>query len=217
MDLRSSIQRVVSLARLQWSDSQETYKTAAYFVLGVLFIGIGLLPLYPQIRWYVSGPPQAAQESLLAFAVPEYASTTPATTVSSSTKRLRIPSIGVDMEVVDEPGVGEQEAFERGAWLLPRTAIPGGDPGNAVIAAHRYLYTEGPNTFFHLDKLSEGDEVFVDWRGETYTYIVQDSTVVPPTAVEILEQTDETILTLFTCTPVYTTKNRLVVTAKLST
>lgn len=162
-----------------------------------------------------------ANDTLLSFAVSEVTSSTESgvidMVVSSTMKRVIIPSIGVDMEIVDEEGISEEEAFLRGAWLLPRTAVPNRDSGNTVIAAHRFLYTSGPNTFYHLDKVKEGDEIIVEWQGERFVYTVSGSKVVPPTAVEILTPTEAPMLTLFTCTPIFTTKNRLVVTAKLST
>lgn len=158
-------------------------------------------------------PHDQSEATLLAFDETEQEGNTTDSFFSTSTNRIAIPSIGVDMEIINEPGITEDAAFERGAWLLPRTAEPSRETGNSVIAAHRFLRTDGPNTFFHLDKLSPGDDIIITWEGETITYRVDDSTVVPPTAVEILTPTEAPRLTLFTCTPVFTTENRLVITA----
>jgi LPXTG-site transpeptidase (sortase) family protein len=66
-----------------------------------------------------------------------------------------------------------------------------------------------------LDKLEVGDTVSVLWNGKVYAYVVDASKVVPPTEVSVLNPSKTKILTLFTCTPVFTTKERLVVTARL--
>lgn len=192
------------------------YLIIALVCLGVLFLAIGLRPLYPEIRYRLFGPPNQ-EELLLGFDVNGIATDTPGAyqEAATGTPRIMIPSIGVNMEIVADES-DEQTAFARGAWLLPGTAEPGGVSGNAVIAAHRYLYTSGPNTFYHLDKLKEGNRILIDWQGKHYTYRVRDSFVVSPQMVEILKQTEKPILTLFTCHPVFTTKSRLVVTAELT-
>ena len=111
----------------------------------------------------------------------------------------------------------ETKALAKGAWLIPGTARPGGKIGynNTVISAHRYMYTSGPKTFYNLDKVKIGDTISVMWNGKTFNYIVSDTAVVKPSAVYILSPTKKQVLTLFTCTPVFTTKNRLVVRAVL--
>jgi len=188
------------------------YLIIALVCLGVLFLAIGLRPLYPEIRYRLFGPPDPGV--LLDFSEGVEPTVGQDDGAATGTTRIMIPAIGVNMEiVVDE--TDEQTAFSRGAWLLPGTAEPGGTSGNAVIAAHRYLYTSGPNTFYHLDKLKEGNRILIDWQGKHYTYRVRDSFVVSPQMVEILKQTEKPILTLFTCHPVFTTKSRLVVTAEL--
>jgi sortase A len=137
--------------------------------------------------------------------------------LATSTERYRliIPKIGVDIPIIINEQ-NEKRGLARGAWQIPGTAEPGevGGYGNMVLSAHRYLYTSGPHTFFNLDKLAAGDEIIIEWLGETYRYVVEGSRVVPPTEVSILNPTSEPLLTLFTCTPVFSTKNRLVITAR---
>lgn len=124
---------------------------------------------------------------------------------------LQIPKIGVDGEII----VSESdEALNEGLWHIPGSAFPG-EKGNVVIAAHRWLYTPPhPETFYDLDKLKPGDTIMYVYKGVKYTYIVSGFEIVGPKDVRILKQ-DETKLTLFTCHPLYSTKERYVVTAKL--
>lgn len=124
---------------------------------------------------------------------------------------LVIPKIGVDSPIVEGAG---PEALNSGLWRRPHTSTPD-KGGNTVITGHRFLYTSGPTTFYNLDKLKVGDKFFMYWKGKEYDYEVTETLIVPATAVEIEQNTDETMLTLYTCHPLWTSKDRLVVRAKL--
>lgn len=134
---------------------------------------------------------------------------------TSSTYRLIIPRIGVDMPIV----VGEtdeKKGLDGGAWLIPGTALPGrGDPyNNTVLSAHRFKYTSGKYTFFEVDKLIPEDEIIIRSKNKELKYKVIKTEVVLPTAVQILDKTESPLLTLFTCTPKFSSKYRLVIYAK---
>ncbi len=197
--------------------ARTTYSIGAALIsIGLIIKGVYFLSSAFQGN-ELSVPLPVVTSTLLSF---DIASSTAQIPVATSTLsyRLIIPKIGVDMPIViDEKN--ETRGLAQGAWQIPGTAVPGeeGGYGNIVLSAHRYLYTSGPRTFFNLDKLEAGDEISIEWLGKTYVYVVDGSAVVPPTAVEILNPSAEPRLTLFTCTPVFTTKNRLVVTAYLST
>lgn len=127
-----------------------------------------------------------------------------------SENRLVIPEIEVDAQIY----AGDNSALENGPWRNPKTSTPERG-GNTVIAAHRFLYTNGPNTFYHLDKVEEGDLITVFWEGREYVYEVTSIFEVEPTAIEIEDNTEEAILTLYTCAPLWTSEKRLVVRSKL--
>ncbi|WP_050008218.1 class D sortase [Butyrivibrio sp. WCE2006] len=91
------------------------------------------------------------------------------------------------------------------------TASPG-ESGNCVIAGHRN-YTFG-KYFNRLGELEIGDTIYVDTFGETYEYSVKEIKVVEPTDLSVLDNTEEEILTLYTCTPIYIATHRLVIIAK---
>jgi len=123
---------------------------------------------------------------------------------------LIIPKIDVYGEVL----VGDSiNLLNSGIWHRPDTSTPPAG-GNTVFVAHRFQYTTGPNTFYHLDKLAVGDEITVFWNGIEYDYSVIEVSVVSPDEVEIEYNTEEPIVTLYTCTPLWTATNRLVVKAK---
>ena len=124
--------------------------------------------------------------------------------------RLVIPEIGVDGELNE----GDKAALEMGLWHRPGTSNPALG-GNTVIVAHRFLYSSGPITFYHLDKMQIGDEFSIYWEGKEYVYKVFDIFEVNPDQTEIEEDTVNNIVTLYTCTPLYTANKRLVVRAEL--
>ena len=124
---------------------------------------------------------------------------------------LIIPKIGVNTAIIE----GTTEAtLDKGIWHRPKSSTPD-KGGNTVLAGHRYQYVTGPHTLFSLDKVAVGDRIMLYWEGKKYIYEVFETSVVPPTAIEIENNTEEAILTIYTCTPIYTTLNRLVVKAKV--
>src|SRR3989344_5893560 len=116
---------------------------------------------------------------------------------------LYIRKIGVEINIVE----GKNEnALYQGAWRIPGTSEPGFG-GNTVIGGHRWQFKPpSTRTFYNLDKLAVGDEIRVLWEGKEYAYKVRETKIVKPDQVEILENTNDNILTLFTCTPLFSTK-----------
>jgi len=125
---------------------------------------------------------------------------------------LIIPKIGVEIPIV--PGEDES-ALDRGAWLMPESSTPD-KIGNTILAGHRFKYKPPyKETFYLLDKLSQGDLVRVIWQGKEYRYRVVSSQIVDPETVEVLEQTETPTITLITCHPLFSDKQRLIVKAEL--
>lgn len=122
---------------------------------------------------------------------------------------LVIPSIGVNTEILEGK---DAKTLDKGIWRRPKTSTP--DKGsNTVFTGHRFMYTSGPKTFYHFDKLNKNDVIFVYWEGKKYTYSIQDILIVKPTDGWVEAPTDEPVLTLYTCTPLWTSKQRLVIKA----
>jgi sortase A len=123
---------------------------------------------------------------------------------------LIVPSLGLREEIYEGAGV---ETVNRGVWHRPATSSP--DKGsNTVLVGHRFTYS-GQSVFYNLDKVKVGDEVVVFWNQQRYNYKVYEIITVPPEAVEIETATDNSILTLYTCTPLLTAKDRLIVKASI--
>ncbi len=122
---------------------------------------------------------------------------------------IRIPRIGLDKAVVEGVSVGD---LKKGPGHYPGTPEPG-QPGNAAIAGHRTTYGA---PFGGLGELEEGDEILVTTRQGDFRYLVDRISVVSPSQVEVLQQTDEARITLTTCHPRYSARQRLIVSGVLT-
>ena len=125
--------------------------------------------------------------------------------------RLRIPKIDLDWYVVQGVGKGD---LSKGPGHFAETPMPG-QLGNSAIAGHRTTYGA---PFGDLDELQPGDLIQVTTLAGDFTYSVTGTTIVEPTDVAaVIPTIDPTIatLTLATCHPKWTSKQRLVVKATL--
>lgn len=174
-------------------------------VLTVTVICLGLyvvvLPFWPAITYWFRDKSVPYQVSSLGVSADE-------TKQRPEGDHLLIPSIGMDEAIYQ----GSQSELNKGAWLRPKTSTP--DKGsNSVIVGHRFTYTDDNAVFYHLDKVVPGDIIAVYWGGKEFNYRVREVKVVPASAIEIEDPTDNAQLTLYTCTPLWSAKDRLVVVA----
>jgi sortase A len=101
--------------------------------------------------------------------------------------------------------------LRNGAGHMPDTALPG-QPGNAVISGHRTTWGQ---PFHELDALDPGDRIEVDTALGTHIYAVREIRVVKPTDVWVADPREGAWLTLTTCHPKFSARQRLVVAAEL--
>lgn len=103
--------------------------------------------------------------------------------------RIEIPRLDISAVVFE----GTDDAqLRRGVGHYP-----GGDlgSGNTVLAAHR-------DTFFRdLEHVRVGDRIHFSTPSGKLTYAVHETRIVKPTAVEVLKDTEDSIMTLITCYP----------------
>ena len=88
----------------------------------------------------------------------------------------------------------------------PGTALPG-KRGNAAVFGHSilpifYNPKDYISIFSLLPTLKKGDEIFIDYDGISFKYIVETMFEVAPTDIQVLDQdTSDSFLTLVTCVP----------------
>ena len=122
---------------------------------------------------------------------------------------IRIPKIGLDQLIVQGVDLAD---LRKAPGHYPSTPLPG-EQGNAAIAGHRTTYGA---PFNRLGDLVDGDEILVTTVKGSFTYTVGRIHVVKPSQVEVLDPTPTPVLTLTTCHPKYSAKERLVVVANLA-
>ncbi|HET9442753.1 MAG TPA: class E sortase [Acidimicrobiales bacterium] len=132
----------------------------------------------------------------------------PRTPTGAAVAIIRIPKIGVEKAVVEGVSVA---ALKQGPGHYPTTPMPG-QPGNAAIAGHRTTYGA---PFYRLDELKVGDAVQVTTRQGAFDYEVTRSLIVRPEQNEVLAPSSENLLTLTTCNPRFSARQRLIVVARL--
>jgi sortase A len=121
---------------------------------------------------------------------------------------IRIRSLGLEAVVFE--GVAA-ETLNKGPGHMPGTALPG-QPGNSVISGHRTTYGR---PFYDLDLLSAGDRIEVETAVGVHVYEVRESFVVAPTDVWVTDDRPGGWLTLTTCHPRFSARERLIVTAEM--
>ncbi len=123
---------------------------------------------------------------------------------------IQIPAIGVDQFVVE--GTTESD-LSKGPGHYIGTAMPG-QAGNVAIAGHR---TTNGAPFNGLGRLVKGDRiVLTDTSGQNLTYVVAGTPqAVSPSDVAVLNYFGDNRITLTTCTPEFSSSQRLVVVGTL--
>jgi len=122
--------------------------------------------------------------------------------------RIQIPAIKVDAPIVMGDG---WEQLKKGVGQHIGSPNPG-EGGNLILSAHNDIYGE---LFRDLDRLQPGDIVKVFTNQVTYEFLVYQTQIVEPTFVEVLRQTNESIVTLISCYPYGVNNQRIVVTGQL--
>ena len=128
---------------------------------------------------------------------------------AKTTGIIEIPAINVKAGVIE--GVSPKElAISAGRYTT--SATPDMSEGNMVIASH----VSGPVPVFQdLNKVKIGDEIFFNYRGTKYKYIVTKTFVAQPYQIEILDTVPgKKTVTIFTCTN--KGKQRTVVQAEIT-
>jgi sortase A len=122
--------------------------------------------------------------------------------------RIQIDKIGLSIPILE--GTSKANLRLGAGHIKGTTGL--GDIGNAALAAHR-SHTYG-RMFNRLDELELGDKIVVETADGTYEYTVFKKLVVEPNDTSVLNRNNkDRVLTLVTCTPLYTATHRLIVHA----
>ncbi len=136
----------------------------------------------------------------------------PLSTAQNIVNSVIIPSLVLDQPIIE--GQNSVTALRKGVWRWPGSSTPD-KGGNTVLAGHRFTYNKPQGAFYFLDKVKINDMVGVIWDNKTYLYKIIDVKTVSTSQTAILGPTAYPRLTLYTCTPLWNPKDRLVVVGEL--
>jgi sortase A len=122
--------------------------------------------------------------------------------------RLRAGAIGLDEVVVQGT---DGDALRNGPGHYPATPLPGAR-GTVGIAGHRTTYGA---PFRHVDELETGDPIELRMPYGRFTYRVERTRIVAPTATWVTRRVAYDRLVLTACHPLYSAAERIVVFARL--
>ena len=188
---------------------------AVVAILIVIFLQYNRL-LFAPIMAYVS-PGNSSDDGIAAI-------DPTVTTAISSDNRLMIPKLNVDVPVsfgISNDTATINAAMETGVahFMIPGASAFPGEIGNLVITGHSagdiYSNIQYKFIFSGLERLVAGDLIYIDYQGTRYTYSVTGKeTVEPDNVAALVYDTDKPMLTLITCTPLGTSRYRLLVSAE---
>ncbi len=140
----------------------------------------------------------------------------------SADPRLIIPKLNIDVPIHFDITLDEvMDAMNNGVAhyrIAGASAFPG-EIGNLVITGHSAgdVYSSNPYKYIFsgLERLDDGDLIYVNYNSVRYTYRVVKKEVIDPSNVAALVvETDKPLITLVTCTPLGTSRYRLLITGE---
>lgn len=190
-----------------------------YLLLGMMSLLLGIACMVAARYYRISTTPShfgAVDRNVLielpSGAAPEDALyiTQSRKTYKDSSMRLIIPALQLETEIGRST---EPEGLQDKPGLYEFAQLPGTGNVNVSVAGHRDIHGQ---EFYYLDKLAAGDSLYLVYLDHIYRYEFIDSKVVAPDAWEVIKPQGFSCLTLTTCDPIGTARNRLVVRAELA-
>ncbi len=183
-------------------------------MLAVLFLQYNRL-IFAPIAAYVSPGDSPASEI-------EAVDPTVTLTKVSSENKLIIPKLNVEVPIRFGVALDDvMSAMNDGVAhyrIAGASAYPG-EIGNFVITGHSAgdIYSSNPYKFIFsgLERLEDGDIMYVHYNSVRYTYKMVGRETIEPTEVsKLMLDTDKPMMTLVTCWPLGTSRYRLLIRAE---
>ncbi|MDO5480379.1 MAG: class E sortase [Candidatus Saccharibacteria bacterium] len=182
-------------------------------VLLILFLQYNRLIFAPIMAYVSPGNAPATEIEALDPTITQTVSADP---------RLIIPKLNIDVPInFDIPLSDVMSAMNHGVahYRISGASAYPGEIGNFIITGHSAgdVYSSNPYKYIFsgLERLEDGDLIYVNYNSVRYTYKVVSKQVIEPTNVSALVvQTDKPLITLVTCTPLGTSRYRLLVTGE---
>jgi len=140
--------------------------------------------------------------------------------IANTFATMYVPRWGLDYVKPISQGVSRRDVLDPlGIGHYPGTAMPGA-VGNFAVAAHRTTYGK---PFADIDKLRVGDPIVIRTEDVWYVYAVTEYEIVAPNHISSIAAnpfnpgvaSDNRYITLTTCHPKYSAKQRYIVHGEL--
>lgn len=185
----------------------------AVVVLLILFLQYNRLIFAPIMAYVSPGNAPASEIEAIDPTITQAVSAEP---------RLIIPKLNVDVPIHFGISLSEvMPAMNNGVAhyrIAGASAYPG-EIGNVVITGHSAgdIYSSNPYKYIFsgLERLEDGDLMYINYNSVRYTYrVIKKEVVEPSNVAALVVNTDKPLLTLVTCTPLGTSRYRLLVTGE---
>ena len=182
-------------------------------VLAILFLQYNRLIFAPIMAYVSPGNAPASQIEAVDPTITQTVSAEP---------RLIIPKLNIDVPIRFDVALSDvMSAMNNGVAhyrIAGASAYPG-EIGNFVITGHSAgdIYSSNPYKYIFsgLERLEDGDLIYVNYNSVRYTYqVVKKEVVEPSNVAALVVNTDKPLITLVTCTPLGTSRYRLLVTGE---
>jgi LPXTG-site transpeptidase (sortase) family protein len=180
-------------------------------ILIVLINGYVILaPVFPALLFDLQSHSSKAQALTTKIHTPEKI----ISSTSLQPNQVIIPSMLLDQSILEGTVANQYKTLDKGIWRWPSGSTPNLG-SNTILIGHRFTYTNPKGVFYFLNKVKIGDDIGVIWANKVYDYKVTSINQVSPNDTAIENPSKQPELTLFTCTPLWLPKDRLVVVADL--
>ncbi|MBQ6393944.1 sortase [Candidatus Saccharibacteria bacterium] len=212
-------------ARIQKiAKKEQKHKIKRKWIPIIAGVGVTLLLLFLQYNRMIFAP-------IMAYVSPggndgaEISEVDPTVSVAiSDDARLLIPKLNIDVPVhfgISNDTATVMAAMNNGVaqFSIPGASAMPGEIGNLAISGHSagdiYSNNQYKFIFSGLERLENGDLIYIDYNGVRYTYkVVGKDTVDPSDVQSLVLSTDKPMLTLITCWPLGVSTYRLLVRAE---
>lgn len=122
--------------------------------------------------------------------------------------RIKMPRLGESLVVVEGT---DTDSLRKGPGHYPSTPLPGRH-GTVAIAGHRTTYLA---PFRRVNDFKTGDRIELEMPYGDFTYQVERTRIVPPSATWVTKPVGYDRLVLSACHPLYSASHRIIVFARL--
>ena len=218
-DIKSRLRKTI---RKKATESAKKSRRRRHWIPVLAGVAVVLLILFLQYNRLIFAPIMAYVSPGNAPASGIEAIDPTVTQTVSADPRLIIPKLNIDVPIRFEvPLDGVMSAMNNGVAhyrIAGASAYPG-EIGNLVITGHSAgdIYSSNPYKYIFsgLERLEDGDLIYVNYNSVRYTYrVIKKEVVEPSNVAALVVETNKPLITLVTCTPLGTSRYRLLVTGE---